>query len=219
MSMEKGSLQRGGTSHVASAILDRVGRSCDVAAMVDGGGRIRSDAPLVPAPEPAPEKVAAVRRGFKILGGVIVFFLVGGITLGVVLMQNPRVRNMVRTLREGVGAAVAGQHAPGTDELRAAGCTTAMVLDVRRTMKRIAPTADVESGPAAGLGDALVICAVTGETILTCEHVAEIYGRAVSSEAPFAVTLQGRGSKEPNCSGLFSRDGTRLRDIPTGKRG
>ena len=210
MSMENGSLHRGGTSHVASASLDRVGRPCDVAAMVDEGGPIRSEAPLVPAPEPAPEKVAVVRRGFKILGGVIVFFLVGGITLGVVLMRNPRVRDMVRVLREGVGAAVAGQHAPGTDELRAAGCTTAMVLDVRGTMKRIAPTADVESGPAG---------AVSGETTLTCEYLAEVYGRAVSSEAPFAVTLQGRGSKEPNCTGLFSRDGTRLGDLPTGKRG
>jgi hypothetical protein len=219
MSMENGSLRCGGPRTSQDRASTGVGRSCDVAGMVDGGGPVRSDVPVVPAPEPAPEKVAAVRRGFKILGGVIVFFLVGGITLGVVLMQNPRVRNMVHVLREGVGAAVAGQHAPGTDELRAAGCTTAMVLDVRAAMKRIAPTADVESGPAAGLGDALVICAVTAETTLTCEHVAEIYGRAVPSGAPFAVTLQGRGSKEPNCSGLFSRDGTRLRDIPTGKRG
>jgi hypothetical protein len=188
-------------------------------AMVDEGGPIRSDAPLVPAPEPAPENVAAVRRGFKILGGVIVFFLVGGITLGVVLMQNPLVRDRVRVLRAGVGAAVAGQHAPGTDELRAAGCAPAMVLDVRSTMKRFAPTEDVETGLAAGMGDALVICAVAGDTSLTCERVAEIYGRAVPSGAPFSVTLQRPHSKEPTCSGVFSRDGTRLRDTPTGKRG
>ncbi len=152
-----------------------------------------------------------------VLGGVLVFVVVGGITLVVVLLRNPQTRAQIDAMRAGIGAVMAGQQAPGTDELRAAGCETATVIDWQRAFGHLRPKADAGEPAAVGPGGAVVMCTAGMLTSLTCERLAEIYGRAVSPDAPFSVMMRvsPRGLV---CSGRFAADGTRLGDVPSSRR-
>ena len=156
-----------------------------------------------------------------ILGGILVFVVVGGGTLGVVLLQNPRVRRIVDRVRGGFVAVMAAQHAPGTDALRAAGCTTAMVIDPRGPTIRPPAEQDAafRAGVAADLGGPLVMCTVGEPTALTCERIAEIYRGAVPNGAPFSVAIHVLHRKEPACRARFAGDGTRLGDVAGGPSG
>lgn len=177
-----------------------------------------SDAgPVVVAPPPPADEVASIRRGFKILGAIVVFVVVGIGALAVVLLQNPRVQGLVRTMRAGFDAVMAGRNAPGTEALRAAGCATAMVLDIEAARRELVADAEQRARMGAGLGGALVLCGVSGDG-LTCERVAEVYGKAVPDGEPFSVMVRARGEKEARCSGRFGRDGSRLGDMPATAR-
>ncbi len=180
----------------------------------------RDQGPVAPGPPPAAREVAAVRRWLKVVGAVLVFVPVGGITLGIVLLRNPRIRAVANGLREGLGAVMAGQHAPGTDALRASGCTTAMVLDMNDVLARMAPKSQGNAQAAATpkLGNT-VICGVADRGTMTCERVAAIYGAAVIPGAPFSVMVQAAHEKQPVCSGQFAPDGTRVGDFPSKPHG
>ena len=103
-----------------------------------------------------------------------------------------------------------GATAPGTPQLRALGCTTALVIPMSRAadiLKQIAPDAadSLEKVPGRGI---MVMCQVRADDrAIACGDVARTYASAVP-DAPqqFAVSVQGRG--KARYQGTFNGDGT-----------
>jgi len=175
--------------------------------------------PSAVEPPPAPSSRPVIARGLKLAmmgcGALFVFGIVFAVTWGFLLMRNPKIREVVGAIRDGAGIMVKGATAPGTEELRKAGCTTAFALDVAQLASIIArakigapeqATRPVPQHP-------VVMCMPKATPSLTCDQVARVYGGAVDSAEPFGVVVRVRSDNEPACQGLFDAAGNRLGDL------
>jgi hypothetical protein len=102
--------------------------------------------------------------------------------------------------------------APGTTEMRAAGCTQAMAFTpelMQRFITAVAPDAGVEAPQMP-----LAICAMqrNATAVPTCEAMASAYAGAQSApEIAVRVTVQGE--QVARCEGVYDPAGTFLREM------
>lgn len=120
-------------------------------------------------------------------------------------------------LQSGIELAETMQNAPGAEELRAAGCSEAMVMSPE-AIKGFAEAmgADKEDmGELESWKEELVIC-TRGDSLsaLDCPKVARVYAgsEGVTSER-FGVTVQVEGQEEPACQGIYSDKGERIGEL------
>lgn len=151
------------------------------------------------------------------------------VTFGVgtcIFMRSDRGQKVIRTVREGISVIREASTAPGTKELRAAGCEVAMVMAFSRiteVLKEIAPEvaeqATLEQMPGNGT---LIMCQLKPSAVdpPDCARVARTYGGAVQDAAPrFGVILQESGAREPRCQGIYARDGQFIEPLERNKQG
>jgi hypothetical protein len=151
--------------------------------------------------------------------GLLFLLFVGGF-VGVCaycVASNPELRQMGELMGETVRMGMAATKAPGTQELRDAGCAEAMVVDMRRVAELAKELDESESGSFEQRGEldaVTVVCQVDGDHgALACEDVARTYGAAVADPpAEFVTVVQTRFAGDPVCQGVYRPDGTRLRE-------
>ena len=155
-----------------------------------------------PGPIDEPKKMPLVVKiliGVAVLVGILFVACVGA---GVWFANSEGAKEFME-------ATIAAQSAPGTEELRDLGCTTAMVMtfgDVSGIVGGLIEEADLGVAPETPL----VICqAATGAP--TCDEVASTYLAAVSPGGPFSVQVEGSGAE---CQMFFDAAGNPI-DDPT----
>ena len=131
----------------------------------------------------------------------------GAVTCGSLIFfaaRNPAVREFVETM---AGA----QSAPGTQQLRDAGCSVAQVFDLGSAMALLSEFDEELAQAPEELDMTLVQCVVSkpGSIELGCDEVAGIYSSAVP-EPPerFLVQVSFQFSSEAPCQIVYGSDGT-----------
>jgi hypothetical protein len=99
-------------------------------------------------------------------------------------------------------------HAVGTDELRALGCTNAIVMDMQRALG--------EAGVRDGEPRYIVTCDVASGSPPSCDKAASTYFRALAGSADGAVNVRVslQGTPKPACSHLYLPSGADQGDYP-----
>ena len=164
-------------------------------------------------------------------GCVTALFIVAGIA-GVLLItvvvstwlffRSDTGQRVVGLAREGINMGRAATNAPGTEVLRANGCTEARVMSMERMFDLLGEIAPgVTNDPdAQRFGRRLVVCEVpSADSGPDCAQVARLYGDAVA-DAPerFTVAVQQGSRRNPSCQGIYGRDGTLLEPLEGGQR-
>jgi hypothetical protein len=155
--------------------------------------------------------------------GLVGFFLITSFIAVWMFLHSETGQKIASTIGKSVTLIQQASQAPGTPELRARGCTTAMVIPFDKMMevfREIAPEMDREIDRATLRGDGtMVFCQVNTEATSApaCADIARTYAAAVP-QAPerFGVTVQGRKGKA--CDGTFGRDGTFIAPLNTNRR-
>ena len=172
---------------------------------------------------PPPLPGAAPRKGrsgcltalYIVLGLGVAAMLLGGIGLWVFLRSETG-QKLVGGVRGSITLLSEAARAPGTPELRAAGCSQALVLPMRRMRELFGDIAsgDTDGSEPAHAGDTVVFCQITSSesSNLDCGEVARIYTETVK-DAPerFVVTVQGGSSQQ--CQGRYARDGSLIESL------
>jgi Sec-independent protein translocase protein TatA len=158
--------------------------------------------------QPPPKKGMSGCAIAAIIGGVVVLLGIIAVVIVVVLVVN-KAKEVVGDMTAAVKEA---QNAPGTAQLRAAGCTTAMVLDVNKlaqqTLKAIPGTGNVQID--AGATGLLVQCEAPPAKRMNCMEVAHAYVSAPNHEAePFTAQVTDMKGDEI-CSRDFDATGKEL---------
>jgi hypothetical protein len=107
-------------------------------------------------------------------------------------------------------AGAEGMGAKGTAELRALGCSNALVVDMQRLL---GPTGKVRAGEPRYM----VTCDVdSASDAPTCEKLASTYYGAVggTADANVCVRVTIAGANQPTCSRLFAPNGADLGPFP-----
>jgi hypothetical protein len=176
-------------------------------------------------PPPAPNPPQQKKKGSSgclialgVVGGIFLLLaLVGGILIWRVL-KTDEAQAIIGAVGDATKAVQKGLNAPGTEQLRQAGCQEAMVMDVGDFMdiaKRF-----VKDGGADGvkidnekLHTLMVTCSVGyGEKVLSCDALAVTYVKAVGGRAEknFAMLVQRQGGQKPLCQGEYDPQGRRV---------
>jgi hypothetical protein len=121
------------------------------------------------------------------------------------LARNPAVQEFVETI-------AGSQSAPGTQQLRDAGCALAQVFDFESALALLSEFDAAKVGEAdALLNMTMVQCvlAKTDSSGLGCDEVAKIYSSAVP-EPPdrFLVQVMVQPSSQADCRVVYGADGT-----------
>lgn len=137
------------------------------------------------------------------------------------LSQNPDFQKVTKAVGGGIQLMQKAQNAPGTAELKEAGCQQAIVLeakDLKEFIEGVDPKA-LKKGGQQEFDFHLVQCTVgfSGEA-LSCEEIATVYAGAVK-DAPeqFMVQSSKAGGSKPACQGIYSRDGKLVRELKEGE--
>ena len=135
-----------------------------------------------------------------------------------VFVRSERGQKLIGAASEGFKLLAEARRAPGTDAMRAAGCSEAMVIPAAKMAElvgQIAPEAKVEISQELKDGT-LVMCQVTNSDSVgpDCAEVARIYGKA-APQAPerFGVMVQEQRGGRSRCEGSYSKDGTLIEDL------
>lgn len=152
--------------------------------------------------------------------GLLFLLFIGGF-VGVCaycVAANPELRQMGKLVGESVRMGITATKAPGTRELREAGCAQAMVMDMRRIAELAKEMDESEHGSTEqteALDRVTVVCQVSSaQGALSCEDVARTYGAAVENPpAEFAAVVQARFAQKTVCQGIYGPDGTKLGDL------
>lgn len=105
-----------------------------------------------------------------------------------------------------INAAANAQTAPGTEDLRALGCTTAMVMRYGDLSGMLGSVLDDEELSSIPADTRFVICQPTTAT-LTCSEVAATYVAATAPDGPFSAQVQGTGQQ---CQAFFDAAGNEV---------
>jgi hypothetical protein len=176
-------------------------------------------APLPPRPVPPKKSNRGCLIALAIVGGVG-FALVLVVGFGIYHFANSKEGKMVfGTIGDVAELAAEAQHAPGTKEVAALGCDTAMAMDMDK-MQRIMHDRLDASASAPSSFSRMVICqvGVFAKSPPSCDDVARTYVSAAGPPARgFAVNVQrsGGGSKVL-CSTLYDSAGTKVKDLAPG---
>lgn len=145
------------------------------------------------------------------LGGAALLVCAGGAYW---LAQN-------ETVRAGFDAIVASRDAPGAEDLRAAGCDEAMVMDSAIFLDMAEGLAEMFGEESVGseareemegIPSSFVVCTFSGTAQLGCEDVARIYREATGPVEPFVAQVSRAGHREV-CQEVFGADGGSLGDL------
>ena len=150
---------------------------------------------------------------------IAVMVLAALVVVGVILvaigawrvMSSPEGKKIARVIGEGSKMAEEARTAPGTKELRKAGCQEAMVFDPARMGDLIREIAD--AGPPKGdpsKEPRMIVCQVGPlGTPPTCDRLAATYVGAAQPTTPFHVTVQTQGGSKPKCAQAYTATGAR----------
>jgi hypothetical protein len=107
--------------------------------------------------------------------------------------------------------AVDGMNAPGSAEVRAAGCDVAMIMD----MAKVSPTLFDGGHSTDGSPDIMVECTVSaGRTPPSCDDVAHAYISGVgAARDEFSTEVQVSGKNQPSCEKYYDSSGKALRTV------
>lgn len=118
--------------------------------------------------------------------------------------RNPAVRQFVETM-------AGSQSAPGTQQLRDAGCDVAQVIDLGSAMELFSELDAAELGEAEALMDMTMVQCVlprSDDTGLGCDEVAKIYSAAVPDPPDrFFVQVMLQFSSRAECRVVYGADG------------
>jgi hypothetical protein len=137
--------------------------------------------------------------------------LVSGIAVFVAARSDTG-KKLFSAIDQGVKLAEQGVNAPGAEEVRAAGCPQAIVMDMREAMKIAEAFLDGGLKDDPELDYTMVSCSGAGE-LPSCEVVASAYAKAVPSERSFVVDVKRTGQQKPQCHQEFSGAGEFIKDM------
>ncbi len=158
-----------------------------------------------------------------VLFAVGLFFVVAGSIATYFFLQSEQGQQILQVAKQGAEWVTVASQAPGTDELRDAGCEAAMVsdagsaLDIFMTLLPEEKGAEARSALEAQVGSqpldelVLVICTLPRFTVRRpdCEDLARRYGDAVATAPPnFYLLVMEQGQDAPSCQGIYAPDGT-----------
>ncbi len=138
---------------------------------------------------------------------------------GYAVWTNPNVQRGVAIAGAAMDMTREALTAPGTVEMRQAGCAQAMAF-TPELMARFLGTV-VDGGAEQAPGMPLVMCAMQrgAVTAPTCEEVVRAYAGAVSPAPPeVAARVAVQGERTPRCEGVYGADGSYRRDMDEGMR-
>jgi hypothetical protein len=138
---------------------------------------------------------------------LIILGVLGGLAL---LMKDPNFKKGISALGKGMKMAEKGMTAPGTEQLRKAGCTQAMALDLSDAMEIVEMFADAgDKGPPDDMG-IMVICQgnMFDKLPQDCGALAKIYVDAAHPTKGFALMVQKQGEQKPICQNTYEADGS-----------
>lgn len=169
---------------------------------------------------PPPPKKKGMSTGCIVaIVAVLVFFgSIGGIVFYVVyrVSQDKDVQNVMGAIGDVAALAAEAQSAPGTAELRAAGCQEALALDTEKMMKLMGKF--VDAGPAPTPKDIdfekMVVCkAFPFGTPPRCDDLAKTYAAAAHGRGQFMLSVQQ--NNKSSCGAVYSASGVNV--APAGK--
>lgn len=170
--------------------------------------------PFPPTSPNAPKSRSGCLTALYIMLGIgVVLLLITGI--GIFLFaRSEQGQKLISGISEGISLVREASQAPGTDALRAAGCTQAMVMPTAKMIEllsQINPEVRQEV-PELGGDGTLVLCQpASADAGPGCEEVARIYaGAAPQAPEQFGVMVQPQRGSEPKCQGTYARDGSFL---------
>lgn len=159
--------------------------------------------------------IAAIVAGVLLLGCGGVFAL-----LGWAVWTNPDVQRGVAIAGAAMDMTREALTAPGTAEMRRAGCTQAMALTpelMRRFLESVVDAGVDEQVPEVPM----IFCAMQqgATSVPSCEEVVRAYASGVSpAPAEVAVRVGVQREREPRCDGIYSVDGAYVRPVDDGMR-
>jgi hypothetical protein len=138
-------------------------------------------------------------------GCLLAVLIAGGVGLVLCVIVGVVVWKATKVI---TAAAEEGLNAPGTAEMRKAGCDAAVILDLSKLSSLF--DAGATSGSTAGI---VVSCAVNaGHTAPACDDLAKTYVKAVPTPGNnFVVQVTPQGGLA-TCKKVYSPKGTFLRD-------
>lgn len=161
-----------------------------------------------PPPIDQPGKRSGARTALFVLLGVAAFGVATCGAVGLWLTQSEQGKEILGAATTAVELGEKGQTAPGTDELRGAGCDVAMALrfgDMSQLMGAMLDEEEIASMYEAVPADTLfVVCQPGAGAALSCDAVAGVFVDAVAPSAAFHVQVQGG---EGACDGFYSPRG------------
>jgi len=157
-------------------------------------------------------------------GCLIALYIVLGIgtllviTAGIgtwLFLRSERGQKLIEVATNGIDLARKASQAPGTDALRKAGCSQAMVIPTSQVLKLVGEFGpDVSREMPESLRDGtLVMCqlATKDDAGPDCAAVARIYAAAApQSPERFGVIVQNQRGRQAKCQGSYARDGSFL---------
>jgi hypothetical protein len=165
----------------------------------------------------APRERSGCLIALYALFAVGLFVLVIGALTAYVALRSPQGQKVVEAAKQGMSWILEAQRAPGTAELREAGCATALVTslsDAAEIFSELMPEQaqrELEQGEGARqLEHDMVVCVVGRMTLAPpdCSGVARIYAAAPGSPSEsFIVRVQRQGNDAATCQGLYDAEG------------
>jgi len=179
-----------------------------------------------PPPQEPRQRSGFLTFLYLLLGLGAVLALVGGIAL-YVFFRSEQGQRVLELAREGSELLIEASQAPGTDELRGAGCEQALVARAGRILDLVRRF-DPEGAAFGDGGEAMDLGSLEGETPVVvctqkagsagtpdCETAARLYASAQAAQPDrFVVLMVTRQESLAGCSGIYGPDGTRLADLP-----
>lgn len=179
-----------------------------------------------PAPYDAPRKRSGCMVALYVLFGVGLFVVVAGGIATWIFLQSEEGQKVLKVAREGTEWVVTASQAPGTEELRGAGCEAAMVSDAGSAFKVFSTLlpdpqkeeeirTQLEAQTGQGSLDDLLIVICTVPRLSTsqprCDDLARTYSSAVDQVPDsFYVLVMKQGQNAPSCQGIYSPAGELL---------
>lgn len=175
---------------------------------------------------PVSEGKSGWGKGCLIAAAVVgaITLVCGGLVtwLGYAVWTNPNVQRGVAIAGAAMDLTREAMTAPGTVEMRQAGCTQAMAFTpelMRRFLDAVVPDAGAEEDRAPTMP--LIMCAMQrgAVTAPSCEETVRAYAGAVSpAPSEIAARVGVQGERVARCEGIYSSDGTYLREMDESMR-
>ena len=163
----------------------------------------------MPPPAAPKKKMSGCAIALIIVGGIfVVLVIAAGIGLAVFLRSDTG--RKVFDVVDKTGKAVSkGINAPGTKEVRAAGCPQAIVLDMADMAGIVDDFIDAGAGRTGIPDELMVLCQGNfGDKLPSCDEVAKAYVGAVGmADKPFTVSVRRQGNNHALCEVKYSMSG------------